>query len=167
MQNNLIYALVVIPIVIGIALSIYFPFFAGHRAIYETTVTDELIGNLSTNGTAISLDYPAKVGSLTGLDGGNSTVDAACLPSSVESFNSGMSTGSVTVYCNVTGSSIAVYADYTAYTGDAYQTALTAEQQTRSGFNLGALLPFILIALTVVGIVLAGLGLRSRSGSFG
>lgn len=171
MQNNLIYALIVIPIVIGIALAIYFPFFAGHRTIYQSTVTDELIGNLSTNGTTFALAYPAVVDSLTGLDGGNSSEDAVCLPAnsqpSTASYNSGMSNAEVTVFCNVTGPSIAVYADYTGYVGDAYQSALSAEQQTRSGFSLGALLPFILIALTVVAIVLGALGLKGRGSGFG
>lgn len=48
----------------------------------------------------------------------------------------------------------------------ANSTFSTVEAQTWSGYNLGALLPFIIIALTIVAVVLGALGLR-RAGGFG
>jgi len=164
-MKELVYALLIIPMLLLISYAVFTPFFLNSRSTYETTVTNELLGNLSTNGTSFTSDYYMKPDSLIGLDGGNSTVDAECLDMSTVDYKQGVSLGNITVYCNATGSTIAVYADYTAYSGTGYDAALKAEAGTRSGYSLGGQLPFLYIAVAVVSVILGAFGINRVFGS--
>lgn len=159
MNDNLLYAVIVIPIVLLISLATYTPFFSGTRSVFELTVTNESLGELTTNGTAFTTTYPVKDSSVTDIRVMNATWDDKYDSYSID-YNDYLGVATVTVYGSQNGTGVDVYIDYTGYNADYRDYAVRTYTQTQSGYALGGQLPFIYIAIALVGAILAGFGLK-------
>lgn len=161
------YALIVVPILLIIALVIFNSFnSSGTLGATITTTGDEDV-NFAANNTAYALAHPHGT-TVTGIY--NDTSHHCALPST--RWVNG--DGTVLIYTNSTVGSTATcpndatstgnyttgnwYVTYTHQNDNANTTAANVASNTSNGFNLGALLPFVLIAVVLIGVILGALG---------
>jgi hypothetical protein len=157
---KLIYAVLSVPIILLISLTAFQNFFSSSQSTFEQTITGELLGALDTSPKTFVSAYPAKVGSMTVIVK-NVTSGAIITPSSVSiDYKSGLDLASVTIGSTTVGNDIKAYADYTAYAKEGYSNYVKTYRSAQSGFNLGALLPFVLIMTLVAGIFIGALAAR-------
>jgi len=153
--SNLIYAVLSVPIILLISLTVFQNFFSSSQSTFEQAVSGELLGVLDASPKTFVSAYPAKVGSMT-VTVKNVTSGVIITPSLVSiDYKSGLDPASITISSTTVGSDIKAYADYTAYAKEGYSSYVKTYRSAQSGFNLGTLLPFILIAIVIVGIVIA------------
>jgi hypothetical protein len=143
---NLLYAVLSIPIILLISLTVFQNFFSSSQTTFEQVIVNESLG---TGPGTYYTAYPAKVGSATVYNG--TTVCSAC---SVD-YKSGLDPAVVTV--PTSAGSTAIKITYTAYAKEGYSSYVKTYRGTQTGFSLGSLLPFVLIAITIVGIIIAAL----------
>lgn len=159
MNNQLIYGLVAVPILMLLGVAIWQPMYSTSAFQFEETIADELLGNLTLNGTTMTTAYPMKLSSLTSVSAVNGTGDAVTcyLPTTI-TYNDYLAAASFAVNCEQNASTVAVYADYTGYTGG-YTRAIQINSGVNAGFGLGSQLPFVYIAIAVISVILGAFGL--------
>jgi len=142
--SELIYAVLSIPIILLVSLAAFQNFFSGTQSTFEQTIVNESLG--TAPGTFYTA-YPAKVGSATIYNG--TTLCSAC----TIDYKDGLEVAEV----NATEASGEVKITYTAYAKEGYTNYIKTYTGTQRGYMLGSLLPFILIAMTIVGIIIAAI----------
>lgn len=157
-MNQLIYGLVAIPILLLIGLAVWQPMFSTSAYQFEELIANEHLGNLTLNGTTMYTDYPMKLSSLTAVDAINASGDAVVCYAGTVTYNDYLAVASFAVSCTQNASTVAVYADYTGYTGG-YSRAIQINSGVVSGYGLGSQLPFIYIAIAVISVILGAFGL--------
>lgn len=152
-MKNILYALVTLPLILIVALSVFEPFSASSRTPFEQTITADVLGVLDTSPKTFTTTYPVKEGTLTVY--AVNTTDNSAVTITVDSvdYKDGLEPAIVTVSSTTTGTDIEVRADYTGYAKSGYDQYVKTYKGTISSFNLAGLLPFIVIALAVVAAV--------------
>jgi hypothetical protein len=158
--KELIFAVLTVPIILIISVAVFQNFFSSSQSTFEQTTTNETLGTISSSPITFSTAYPSKVDSLTAY-AKNITSGATVSISTSVDYKSGLEPAAVTITSATTGTDIKAYANYTAYAKEGYSSYTKTYTGTFSGFNLGALLPFILIAVTIVGIIVGALAWKS------
>ena len=156
-MKNLLFTVVVIPLILLISLTVFQGFFSGTQSTFEQAVSSEELGVLDSSPKTFVTAYPAKVDSIA-VTVKNVTSGETITPSSVTiDYKSGLDPAEVTISSAVVGSDVKAYADYVAYAKEGYSEYVKTYKQTQGGFNLGSMLPFILIAVVIVGVIIAAL----------
>ncbi|RLE45201.1 hypothetical protein DRJ16_00045 [Candidatus Woesearchaeota archaeon] len=151
MDKGIIFAVLTIPIILTISLTVFEGFFQSNQETFETSVVNESLG---TGAGTYYTDYPAKVDSATVYNGTTVCPSSVC----VIDYRSETQPAKVTVGSEA--GSTAIKISYTAFSKSGYTQMVKTYQQTQSGYNLGALLPFVLIAMTIVGVIVGAFKLR-------
>jgi len=158
MASNLLLAILVIPLMLVVVLATVSGFSnSTQTAFLGTATTNALVGN-STDATTV-LAPPYNI-----LDDNTATCKVRLEGTTLTALSSPTGTCTVTenagfdsTITTVTNASdpaiIRTYLNYTPYSKDGYSQFSKVTKQTYNGFNLGALLPYILIAMAVVGII--------------
>ena len=156
---KIVVPLLLIPLLLIIAGAVFTNFAGQSRSAFETAVTGEELGVLDSSPKTFYTDYPAKVDSMT-VTVKNETSGATVSADVTIDYNGGWEVAEVTVSSTTTGSDIKVYADYTAYAGSGWETFGRVRTGTWSGFKLASLLPFVIIAMTVIGVLVGAFAIR-------
>lgn len=160
-EKMLVSALLTIPIVIILGAVTFTNFADNSRTSFEATQVNEFLGNTTSTHTSFTTDVFVSQSTTptftfynftTGWDFTNATSNNVNV---TIVYNQGYALANVTVFGNETG--VSAYMNYTGYTGTAYTSFNTIRGQTYSGYNLAGLLPFITIALAIVGLIVGAL----------
>jgi hypothetical protein len=146
MPRELLYAVLSVPIVLLISLGVFNDFFNSSRSNFEVAVTGEVLG---TGPGTFFTAFPAKPGSATIYSGTN-----LCSACTID-YKDGLDKAVVTA--GVAGE---IKIDYTAYAKEGYSQFIKTYRGTQSGYNLAGLLPFVLIAMVIVGVIITAVTLR-------
>lgn len=146
MAKEILFAVLTVPLILIISLTAYQSFFASSQSAFEQTVVNESLGTGAGTYYAV---YSAKVGSATIYNGTTVCPAAVC---SVD-YRDGLYPMKVTV--TSAAGSTEIKATYTAYAKEGYTQYVKTYTGTQSGFTLGSLLPFILVAIGIVGIIVS------------
>jgi len=165
--NQLVFVLIVIPLLLLISANVVYNVADSSLWAFETTITNETVNDSVINGVAVStftLDYDTKENSTNDLitcyngTGANWNVCINCT-----AIHRPRNTAQIRVGQNVNNNTF-INCTYTGYTGDGYDAFEDSESGTWNGFSLGSQLPFVYIAMAVVGIVLGVFGFRHLFG---
>ena len=160
-MQRLIAAVLIIPMILVIAVAVFQQFAFQSRTPFEQTVTGEELGVMDSSPKVFQTAYPAKEGSAT-VTVKNITSGAVISGTSATiDYHSGLQVADVNVSSPTVGTDIKAYIDYTAYSGEGYDEWTKTYSGTFSGFKLGALLPFVYIAIAVIGVILAAFGVTA------
>jgi len=160
-MQRLIAAVLIIPMILLISVTAFQMFAFQSRTTFEETVTNELLGVMDSSPKVFQTDYPAKEGSLTVTVKNVTSGSTISGTSATVDYHSGLQVADVNVSSGTTGSDIKAYADYTAYSGEGYSEWTRTYTGTFSGMKLGSLLPFIYIAIAVIGVILGAFGVTA------
>ena len=152
MDKDLMYAILTVPIILLISTTVFHGIFSGSQNVFEVAVVNETMGAAPFTG---STDYPAKYGTIT-CSNSTDNCQNATVQNCTINYNSGLSPASVDTTAGLKAGT--VYCSYTAYSKEGYSSYVKTYQGTFSGYNLGSLIPFVLVAMLVVGAVIVGLG---------
>jgi len=164
-EKYLITALIAVPMLILLAITVTNGLVNGNRVTFENTVNQT--NSSSYNGTTNC--------QVTGCQVMNSTYD--CKLDSVSKVSNGTGEGTLGIQYNVTydtwgkchvtskwaGSPAEVYYIYTAYKDTADLSQYTSYKniitQTNAGQKLSAMVPYVLIAIAIITIILGAFGI--------
>jgi hypothetical protein len=149
MPRELLYAVLSVPILLIISLTVFNNFFNSSRSNFEVAVTGEVLG---TGPGTFTTAFPAKPGSAT-IYNGNALCGSAC----TIDYKDGLDKAVVTAGSSATGQ---IKIDYTAYAKEGYSELVKTYRGTHSGYNLAGLLQFILIAMVILGAIITAVLLR-------
>jgi len=159
--QKLIAAVLAVPMILIISVAVFQSMAFQSRSPFEQAVTNELLGVVSASPSIFNTAYPAKEGSAA-VTVKNVTSGAVISGASATiNYKSGLDPAVVTVSSPTVGSDIKAYINYTAYSGEGYSEWTRTYRGTLSGMNLGSLLPFIYIAIAVVGVILGAFGVAA------
>jgi len=154
--KQLVYVLVIIPLILILAVTIFHGFAINARSPYESTVVNETVKGIADGGAWYTLDYSAKKNTtpsdLRVVDYTNNSYIGNF------SINYGYAIDHSRIWIgdNEDG---ALNITYVAYKGSGYESFVKVYQQTTSGQKLGSMVPYVLIALTIVTVIIGAFGI--------
>jgi len=158
MDRNLLLPILVVPLVLLISLTVFQGFSEGTQSFYEGAVTNEFLGNVTSSPITLYSDYPAKMGSMdvwVRNATGNYNLAIGSAANVTIDYRSGLRVAKITITANETGNAIKAYANYTGYIqGSHYSSFVTTYEKSLNTYNLGALLPYILAAMVLIGVII-------------
>lgn len=155
-MSDLTYALLAVPFILLISVVVLQNFTASTQPNFENSLSEAQV-NLTgacipaCTATYTTL-YPVKDGTLTitAKNISGNTQPAYFANNSV-TYDGGLKPLDFTVTAKYNGT---VRANYTGYSAGGYNSFLKTQAGTWNGFNLASMLPFIIIALAIVGVIL-------------
>jgi hypothetical protein len=135
----------VIPLLLIVMVSVYMQSTDSTSFVWENTVTNESAGTADGDETVTSANH-CKPASVTAVYNGT---DACALATCYTVTYTPL--GTCDVWTNATAGSILI--SYTGYTGDGYSAFDKMNDSAYSGFKLGSVLPYVIIAMAVLGII--------------
>ena len=141
---NQLLPILIVPLVLLIVAAVFTSFTSSTVYVFEEAIVNESLGT----GTTVYTAYPCKDASVTQINNKTHT-QTAVTQYNVSYTPFGKAT--ITLRSDVSGG---VNASYTAYTGSGYETFEKTRTGTWGGFKLASLLPYIIAAVVVLGVLL-------------
>ena len=146
----------VIPLLLIIMVAVFMSSTEDTRFTFENTVTNESTGETADGDNAFSSAYDCKEDSVTAVYNGSSNcATPACY--NVTYVDEG--TAPCTFVSKATAGAIKI--SYTAYKDEGYDAFEKVNNLAFQGFNLSSILPFVVVAMTVLGVVIGALVIKA------
>ena len=151
----LVTAIVVIPLFLLLGTTVFHNMAVNSRTPFETSVANESLGNCTTTKTV----YPAYA-----VKNDNDTLE---IWNGTGSTWQRFSNFTISYEYEIDRSQIVLGGNciqnanisYTAYSGDGYESFAEVYDQTLEGQQLGAIFPYIIIAMAIIGAIIGAFGL--------
>lgn len=137
----------IVPLLLVIMVSVYMQTSDSTANVFEVAIVNESLGTGET--TSYYTDEHCKDAGITAVHNGSDTCAAAtCYNVTYQPLG----TANVT---NGPGVSGAMLVSYTSYSGEGYNAFDKIGDQTYSGFELASILPYVIIAMALLGLLIA------------
>ena len=139
----------IVPLVLVIASAVFTGFSSNTASTFEEAIVNETIG--TADGTAKDLEtaYDCKEDSVTAVYNGTSKMTAS---TDYNVTYSPFDPCTISIGSHITTGTIKVC--YTAYKGEGYTSFTKIREGTWGGYKLASLLPYIVIAMVVLGLLI-------------
>jgi len=154
----LITALLVIPMVIVLTMVVFQNMAINNLTLFEGTAANDTMGS-ATIGSAFDLTgtYSCKSGSITFV--GNTT--HICHPNICYNVTYNFNEPCEIIDTNNKTMKGTIIATYTPYSSSGFESYKAVYNQQNSSMQLGALVPYILIALAIITVILTAFGIAT------